>query len=290
MFRKTFMLAVFVTVFMLLSATPLGVFAGQPTPWQIDFQESASYATDLLVELNNTLLVVVIGITALVLGLMAYACFFFSAKRNKVASKTSHNTPLEIIWTAIPIVILAAIAVPSLHINSTIDKIEEPELTLKIVGHQWYWNYEYPDYVDISFDSYLKKDKDLKKGEPRLLATDNYVILPTDTNVRILVTAADVIHNWAVPSLGVKVDAVPGRLNESWLRINKPGNFYGQCSELCGKDHGFMPVAIKAVSRDEFDKWALSISEPVPVEEETNNTTSRKRKTHASNPNTNVFN
>lgn len=169
--------------------------------------------------------------------------------------KTTHNTMLEVVWTVIPVVILIVVAVPSFKLLYYADRTVEPEMTLKITGYQWYWGYEYPDHGEISFDSYMVPDDEITGDQVRLLSTDTQVVLPVDTNIQLIITAEDVLHAWAVPAFGVKLDAVPGRLNETWTRITKPGTYYGQCSELCGQGHGFMPIEIKAVSKEEFARW-----------------------------------
>lgn len=236
-------------------------WAGQPTEWQIDFQEAASPVMERLTGFHDLLLIIITVITIFVTILLAYVCWRFSAKRNPNPSKTTHHTLLEIVWTTIPVIILLIIAIPSFRNLYYIDRAEDADMTLKIVAHQWYWEYEYPDHDSITFDSYMLKDDELKDGQPRLLSVDNQIVLPVGKTVRVLVTSADVIHNWAMPSMGIKVDAVPGRLNETWLRVDRPGTYYGQCSELCGVLHGFMPIAIKAVSEEEFAAWVESAKE-----------------------------
>lgn len=231
------------------------VFADFPRPWQMNFQEPASPIMERIVGLHDMLFWVTIAIVFIVVLILAYTCVRFSRKRNLVASKTTHNTLIEIIWTAIPVLILIVIAFPSFKTLRYIEKVENPELTIKVVGHQWYWEYQYPDNGGFSFDSYIIADKDLKPGQIRLLEVDNRVVLPIDTNVRVLLTSYDVIHSWAIPSLGIKTDAIPGRTNETWLKINKPGVYYGQCSEICGVGHGFMPIAIEALSKEDYAIW-----------------------------------
>lgn len=229
--------------------------ADLPRDWQLGMQEAASPVMEKFQEFHHFLLIVIVAIAIFVTLLLAYTCWRFSAKRNPVPSTTTHNTLLEIIWTGVPVLILMAVAVISLRSLYFAERIEKAEMTLKVIGYQWYWGYQYPDFNNLAFDSYLVPDKDLKSGQPRLLETDRHVVLPVDTVIRVQLTAADVIHSWAVPSLGVKKDAVPGRLNETWLKINKPGTYYGQCSELCGSGHGFMPITIDAVSKEEFAAW-----------------------------------
>ena len=228
---------------------------GQPKPWQWNLQPAASPVAEHIHRFNTLLITVEVGISVLVLALMGYIMFRFSAKRNPTPSKRSHNSVLEVLWTAAPILILVVIAVPSLKLLFYMDRTHDADMTLKVTGHQWYWSYEYPDHGDFTFDSLMLQDDELEPGQPRLLSVDNEVVLPVDTDVRILLTSADVIHSWAVPSFGIKTDTVPGRTNETWVRINKEGMYYGQCSELCGVNHGFMPIAIRAVSKEEFDAW-----------------------------------
>jgi cytochrome c oxidase subunit 2 len=228
---------------------------GQPKPWQWNLQPAASPVAEEIHSFNILLISVEVGISVLVLALMGYIMFRFSAKRNPTPSKRSHNSVLEVLWTAAPILILVVVAVPSLKLLFFMDRTHEADMTLKVTGHQWYWSYEYPDHGEFAFDSLMLQDDELEPGQPRLLAVDNEVVLPVDTNVRVLLTSADVIHSWAVPAFGIKTDTVPGRTNETWVQINKEGTYYGQCSELCGVNHGFMPIAIRAVSKEEFDAW-----------------------------------
>lgn len=233
-------------------------------PWQIWLQEPASPTADRIVAFNMQLLIIETLIVLFVLGLMAYIAWRFNAKRNPVPSKTSHNTMLEVVWTIVPVFILIGITVPSIKHLYFADHIEEADMTLKVIGNQWYWTYEYPDHGNFSFDSLPIADEDLQEGQPRLLAVDNKVILPVETNVRLLMTSNDVIHNWALPSLSVKLDTVPGRINETWTRIHGKyvgKTIYGMCSELCGVNHGFMPIAIEAVSKEDFEKWVKKAQE-----------------------------
>jgi len=228
---------------------------GYPHPWQLGFQTPASPMMEKLNYAHDLLLILITLISLFVLALLIYICVRFNRKRNPVPSKTAHNTKLEIIWTVIPIFILIAIAIPSLRIHYFMERVVDPEMTLKVTGYQWYWHYDYPDHGNFGFDSVMVKDADLKPGEHRLLAVDNQVVVPVDTTIHVEMTAADVIHAWAVPAFGVKRDAVPGRLNESWFKATKTGRFYGQCSELCGVNHGFMPIVIDVVSKQEFADW-----------------------------------
>lgn len=235
-------------------------YADFPRPWQMNFQEAASPVMEHLTHFHNLLLVVITVISVFVLLLLIYVCVRFTKKANPIPAKFSHNGLIEVIWTVVPVLILIAIAIPSIKLLYYVDVTPKSEMTLKVVGHQWYWEYQYPDIQDsnntsFAFDSYIIADEDLKPGQKRLLEVDNRVVLPIETNIRILTTSADVIHDWAMPALGIKIDAVPGRINETWLNIKRTGVYYGQCSELCGVGHGFMPIAIQAVTKEEYQQW-----------------------------------
>ena len=232
-----------------------GAEADIARPWQLGFQEPESPVMEQVVAFHDFLLIIITVITLFVLGLLFYIAVKFNEKSNPVPSKTTHNTVLEVLWTVIPVLILAAIVIPSIKLLYFQDRTFNPEMTLKVVGHQWYWTYEYPDHGNFKFDSNLVQKADLKKGQPRLLAVDNPVYLPINTNIRLLLTSTDVIHSWALPALIQKTDTVPGRTNESWVHIKKAGTYYGQCSELCGVNHGFMPIMLKAVTKKEFQAW-----------------------------------
>ena len=240
----------------IVSLAEPAVAAGRSEPWQMWFQPAASPVMERIIEFHNFIFIIEVSIVVLVLVLMGYIIIRFNSKSNPVPSKTTHNTILEVAWTAVPLLLVIIIAVPSLKLLYYADRIEEGEMTLKVIGNQWYWSYEYPDHGAFAFDSIIIEDENLEPGQPRLLSVDNSVVLPAETNIRLLFTSADVIHNWAVPSLGLKLDAVPGRVNESWVRINSEGDYYGMCSELCGVNHGFMPVHIKAVSKADVAAWA----------------------------------
>jgi cytochrome c oxidase subunit 2 len=235
--------------------------AAQPEPWQLGFQPAASPVMERLESLHDLLLWIIALISIFVLALLAYACVRFRASRSQSPSRRTHNTLLEVAWTAVPVLILVVIAIPSFKLLYYMDRVTDPEMTIKAIGHQWYWSYEYPDDGDFTFDAYLVSDEDLQEGQLRLLTTDNAVVLPVQTDIRVLITATDVLHSWAVPAFGVKTDAVPGRINETWLRIEEPGMYYGQCSELCGDLHGFMPIMVRAVSKDEFKAWTQQAKE-----------------------------
>lgn len=228
--------------------------ADVPKPWEIGFQSPATPTMDGLNEMHNLLLVIIISVGIFVSLLLGYTLWRFHEKRNPNPSKVSHNTFIEIVWTLVPVLILVVIGIPSLKLLFFSDRIENADLTVKVIGRQWYWTYELPDHK-VEFDSRLIEDADLKPGQLRLLDVDNPVVVPVGKAVRLLVTSDNVLHSFAVPSFGIKKDAVPGRLNETWFKVHKEGTYYGQCSELCGVKHGFMPIAVKVVSQDEFDAW-----------------------------------
>jgi cytochrome c oxidase subunit 2 len=232
---------------------------GAPIDWQINFQESVTPIKDAIKPLHNAVLVVITLITLFVLGLLVYVCLRFSKKRNPKAASFTHNKTVEIIWTVIPILILVGIAIPSVRVHYKLyyneNALTNPDMTVKVVGNQWYWNYEYPD-LGIKFDSNMTKDADLPEGAPRLLEVDNALVVPVGKVVRLQLTAADVMHAFAVPAFGIKKGAIPGRLNETWFQADKEGIYYGQCSILCGKLHGYMPIKVVVVSQEEFDIWA----------------------------------
>ena len=243
----------------LLGSLPLvlavgGAQASQPKPWEIYFQDAASPVMREITHLHDLLTIIITLITLFVMGLLLWVMWRYRASRNPEPAKWSHNTPLEIAWTTIPVILLLIIAIPSFRLLYFMDRTNEADMTLKVVGHQWYWSYEYLDQK-IGFDALMVADKDLKPGQPRLLATDNNVVLPVGKNIRILMTSDDVIHSWAIPAFGVKTDTVPGRMNETWVRIERPGLYYGQCSELCGVNHAYMPIAVEAVSPEQFEAW-----------------------------------
>jgi cytochrome c oxidase subunit 2 len=229
-----------------------------PKDWELGFQDAASPTAERLNDFHNMLLYLIIAIALFVLALLIWVVVRYNKRANPVPQQFSHNVLIEVIWTVIPVLILLAIVIPSFRLLYYTDRTANPEMTLKITGYQWYWGYEYPDQGGISFNSYMVPEKDLKEGQVRLLSTDNPVVLPIDTNIRIWITGADVIHALAVPELGLKIDAMPGHLNETWVNITKPGVYYGQCSELCGKDHSFMPIEIHAVSKEDFAAWVAS--------------------------------
>lgn len=270
--RRAHALAAFATA-ALFAAAPAAAetsdlpVIGAPTPWGIGFQPSASPVKHEMAWFHNSLLMPVItAITLFVMGLLLFVMIRFNAKANPKPSKTTHNTMLEFIWTLVPVIILVIIVVPSLNLLYLSDKSADAEMTVNVKGYQWYWGYNYPDHGDIEFNAYMIPDHEIDpaKGQVRLLSTDNPLVLPVDTNIRFLVTANDVIHSWAMPALGVKMDAVPGRTNETWARIEKEGVYYGQCSEICGINHAFMPIEIRAVSKEAFARWVKAQGGTMP--------------------------
>ena len=229
--------------------------------WQFGFQHAVTPVMEQLTSLHNLLLWIISGICVFVLALLTYVCLRYRASANPTPSRKTHNTVLEIAWTAIPVLILVIIAIPSFKLLYFMDTAANPEMTVKAIGRQWYWSYEYPDNGNFTFDAYLVADDDLEEGQLRLLTTDNKVVVPVDTDIRLLTTASDVIYSWAMPPFGIKLDAIPGRINETWFRVEEPGTYYGQCSELCGFYHGFMPIMVEAVSKDEFQAWVAEAQE-----------------------------
>ncbi len=260
------------TLFILstLILLPSKVLADQPRDWQLGFQDAASQSMYEIVSFHNSILLpIIIAISVFVLFLMAYACFRFRESRNPNPSKTTHNVAIEVLWTLIPCLILIVMAVPSFKILYSQDTIPKADVTIKAIGYQWYWGYEYPD-ENIIFDSYMIEDKDLLPGQPRLLAVDNEVIVPVNKVVKVLITANDVLHAWALPAFGVKRDAMPGRVNETWFKADRVGTFYGQCSELCGIKHAFMPITVKVVTDEEYQEWLEEAKIKFAKEEITN--------------------
>ncbi|MGF9562603.1 cytochrome c oxidase subunit II [Neorhizobium sp. JUb45] len=261
------------TLICLLLATV--AVADQPKPWQLDLQEPVTPIMHQIKWFNHYSLWFIVPITLFVLALLIVVAVKFRAAKNPVASRTSHNTAIEIVWTVAPVLILLFLAIPSFNLlNAQLTMPENPDITLKATATQWQWNYEYEGGDNpLAFDSYMLKEPDRAaagkedvKVYPRLLAVDNEVVLPVNKTVRVLVTAAptDVIHAFAMPAFGVKIDAVPGRLNETWFKPEKEGLYYGQCSELCGKDHAFMPIAIRVVSQEKFDTWKAAAAGDLP--------------------------
>jgi len=255
--RLTFAATTCATVCATLGASGGLAYAGlgQPTEWELGLQQSASPIMDSIINFHNGLLIVVTAITLFVMALLVIVMVKFNAKANPVPSKTTHNTLIEVAWTVIPVLILVGIAVPSFRLLFSELDIPKADLTVKATGKQWYWTYTYPDNGPFEFDSLLVKDADLKPGQPRLLTADNDLVVPVNKVVRVLTTGADVIHSFAMPAFGIKIDAIPGRINETWFKATKVGTYHGQCSELCGRDHAFMPIVIRVVSDQDFTAW-----------------------------------
>jgi len=243
--------------------------AAQPTPWQMWHQPAGSEMMARIEWFDKYTFWFIVPITIFVMILLFIVITKFSAKNNPNPSRTSHNTFIEVVWTVVPIIVLVAIAIPSFDLLDRQLKPEgEPELTVKATGYQWYWGYEYQDGEEVSFDSIMLRDgegEEVGKGDttvyPRLLAVDNELVVPVGKMVRVLVTAGDVIHNFALPAFGLKMDGIPGRLNETWFKAEREGLYYGQCSELCGRDHAFMPIAIRVVSEEQFTAWKAAAAD-----------------------------
>lgn len=233
---------------------------GAPKPWQMNLQDAASPVMERITSFHDMMLYIITAITIFVLLLLIYVVLRFNSKANPEPAKFTHNALIEVIWTVIPIAILVIVSIPSLKLLYYSERVQAPEMTVKAIGYQWYWGYEYPDHGGFEYKSYLIPDEDIdvSKGQKRLLSVDNPMVVPAETNIQVIVHSEDVIHNFAVPSLGVKIDAVPGRLNETWMYINEPGTYYGMCSELCGKGHGFMPIEIIALPKEEFEAWTVA--------------------------------
>jgi len=252
-FRVTVLVALVALLVMPEGAAHAGL--GQPSPWQIGLQESATPVMDDVVSLHTFVLWIVTAITAFVFGLLVIIVVKFNATANPTPSRTTHNTLIEVLWTVVPVLILVIIALPSFRILFYQLNTPPADLTVKVTGVTWNWKYDYPDNGDFEFDSLILPEKDLKPGQPRLLTVDNEMVVPVNKVVRVQVTGFDVIHSFTVPSFGIKIDAIPGRLNETWFKATREGWYYGQCSELCGKDHAFMPIAVRVVSEQEFNTW-----------------------------------
>ena len=233
-------------------------WAQKPEPWQMGMQHAFSPVQEKIASLHNGLLITITIITLFVGGLLVWVMLKYNSKANPVPSQTSHHTGLEIAWTLIPALILVAVAIPSFRLVYYQDRTHEADMTVKVIAHQWNWEYSYPDNDNLNFTSYIVPDEDVKKnGGLRLLEVDNQVVLPVGKNIRILTSSVDVIHSFFIPSLGVQRYAIPGRTLETWVKITAPGVYYGQCNQICGKDHSRMPIAIRAVPQAEFEAWLV---------------------------------
>ncbi len=250
-----------------VAATVVALFAGagaafaglgQPTPWELGLQDAATPVMADITSFHTFVLWIVTAITIFVLVLLLICIFRFNARANPTPSRTTHNTPIEVAWTIVPVIILVLIAIPSFRLLFTELDVPTPDLTVKATGKQWYWSYAYPDNGNFEFDSLIVAEKDLKPGDLRLLTVDNELVVPVNKVVHVLVTGADVIHSFAVPSFGIKIDAVPGRINDTWFKATMTGVFHGQCSELCGKDHSFMPITVRVVDDKRFHRMGCT--------------------------------
>lgn len=250
---------------------------GAPRPWEIGMQPAFGPLKQQQIDLHNLVLVIITLITLFVAVLLVWVMLRYNAKRNPVPSRTAHHTLLEVAWTVIPVLILVVMAIPSFRLVYYEDRTRDADMTIKVTGHQWYWEYSYPDQNNLDFTSYLVPDDQLKPGQMRLLEVDNQLVIPVGKNIRVLITSTDVIHSWFLPPLGVQRYAIPGRTIETWMRADKPGVFYGQCNQICGTNHSRMPISVRAVSPQEFDAWLAEAktkfseaSPPVPAGTATN--------------------
>jgi len=247
----------------LVWSLPTTAWLDAPEAWQIGFQDPATPVMQGIIDLHHDISFFLVVIVVFVVWMLSRTLYIFNAKRSPVPEKIVHGTFIEIAWTLAPSLILVCIAIPSFALLYSMDEIVDPAVTVKAIGHQWYWSYEYSDFLNeenkgLNFDSYMITEENLQPGHFRLLEVDNRIVLPVNTHIRVLITAADVLHSWAVPSFGVKVDAGPGRLNPTILFIKTEGRFYGQCSELCGTNHGFMPIVVEAVELEPYCAWLKS--------------------------------
>jgi cytochrome c oxidase subunit 2 len=232
-----------------------GALADKPAPWQLGMQAPATPITERIDAFHDELLVLIFAISLFVFGLLAYIMIKFNHRSHPVPTRTTHNTVIEVLWTVIPVLILVTIAIPSFKLMYYMDRVPDSKMTIKVTGHQWYWEYTYPDQGNLDFNSNLIADSDLKPGQQRLLEVDNPLVIPVDTTIRVQVAGTDVIHSWFVPSFGVQEYAVVGRLNEAWMHVNNTGTYYGECNQICGVNHAFMPIKVVVVSKDDFQKW-----------------------------------
>ena len=245
--------------------------AQAPRPWQMGMQAAHSPVKEAIGSLHDLVLAIITVITLFVAGLLVWVMVRYNAKRNPTPSRTAHNTVIEVLWTVLPVLILVVIAIPSFRLVYFEDRTHDPDLTIKVTGHQWYWEYTYPDSASLDFSSYMVPDDQLKPGQLRLLDVDNQLVVPAGKKVRVLTTSADVIHSFFIPSLGVQRYAIPGRLIETWFEVDQPGTYYGECNQICGENHSRMPISIRAVTPEEFTAWLaeaktkFSANEPPPA-------------------------
>src|ERR1700746_3356863 len=257
--RRVAARALFMLALVLIGNTAFAALAWADGPWrwEIGMQPPATPVKDRLSAFHDELLIIIALIRIFVLGLLLYVIVRFHHQRNPVPTRTSHNTIIEMLWTVVPVLILVIIAIPSFKLMYFMDRVPNPDMTIKVTGHQWYWSYEYPDQGGLAFDSNIIPEGDLKPGQKRLLDVDNPLVVPVDTPIRVLVTGTDVIHSWFVPSFGVQEYAIVGRLNESWMKIEHDGVYYGECNQICGINHAFMPIKVEAVSKADFQRWLV---------------------------------
>ncbi len=241
--------------FALLCAAALPALASEPHPWQLGMQPAVTPVKHRIHDLHNLLLVIITLISLFVLGLLLYVIWRFNEQRNPVPSRTTHHTLIEVLWTVVPVFILIIIAIPSFKLLYYMDKTEEADMTIKVTGRQWYWSYEYPDHGGFTFDSNILPQDKVSSKKRWLLEVDNELVVPVGTNIRVIIAGSDVMHSWFIPALGVQNYAVIGRLNETWINVETEGTYYGQCNQICGVNHAFMPIAVRAVAKPEFDRW-----------------------------------
>ena len=254
---RRFYAALIITVLMPLAMPGgHGAFAQAPKPWEVGMQPAANLIKQKINDLHDLVLWIITLTTIFVAALLVIVMVRFNAKANPIPSKTSHHTGLEIAWTVIPVLLLVIISIPSFRLIYFQDRTPNPDLTIKVVAHQWYWEYAYPDQGDFSIESRYVRDEDLKPGQLRLLDVDNQMVVPIGKNIRILTSSPEVIHSFFIPSLGVQRYAIPGRTIETWFSVDRPGVYYGQCNQICGADHSKMPIAVHAVSEQEFKTWS----------------------------------
>jgi cytochrome c oxidase subunit II len=249
------LLAALLMIAALPGGAALAQVVGAPKPWEIGMQAAYGPLKAQEIWLHDIVLVIITLITLFVAGLLAWVIYRYNAERNPVPTRTAHNTVIEILWTVIPVLILVVIAIPSFRLVYYLDRTPDPELTIKVTAHQWYWEYTYPDKNNIDFSSYIIPDDQLKPGQLRLLTVDNDLVVPVGKNIRVLATSGDVIHSFFIPALGVQRYAIPGRTIETWFRADKPGVFYGECNQICGTNHSRMPIVVRAVSPEDFAAW-----------------------------------
>jgi cytochrome c oxidase subunit 2 len=256
---------------------------GQPQPWELGLQQGATPVMDNIIWFHDFLLWIIMAIALFVLVLLVIVMVRFNARANPVPSRTTHNTTIEVIWTVVPVLILVTIAVPSFRLLFYELNVPKADVTVKATGKQWFWTYSYPD-SKFEFDSLMVQDKDLKAGQPRLLTVDNEMVVPVNKVVKVLTTGADVIHSFAVPSFGIKIDAIPGRVNETWFKVERVGTYYGQCSELCGRDHSFMPIVVHVVSEKDYEAWLVQAKKKYASTDDGNETASTDGDNKAPHP------